>query len=120
MTAPTYTTFFESVSVTSTAADASADGVYTVPANHDAEISFLVCTNGGSTSNISVQVYHSDDAEYHYILREHSVGGNDTYSLVGCDRLYLHAGDRIVAYKGNGTFDVSVSGKKFYNPVRGS
>jgi hypothetical protein len=113
-----YTTFFGSASVTSTAAGDDADLVYEVPANHDCEVDFCVATNGGSTSKISIQVYHADDAGYHYVLREHSVAGNDTYKIVGSDRIYLHAGDKIVAFKGSGTFDVSVSGRQFYNPVR--
>ena len=113
-----YTTFFESTSVTATAADASADVVFTVPTSHDAEIDFLVCTNGGSTQNISVQVYHADSSTYHHILRSHSVRGNDSYDLLTANRIYLHAGDKILSYKSNGTFDVSVSGKLFYNPAR--
>lgn len=114
----TYTTFFESISVSSTSADASADVVYTVPANHDVEVSFLVCTNAGATNNISIQVYHADDTTYHHILRSHSVAGNDTLDVITANRLYLHAGDKVVAYKGAGTFDVSISGKMIYNPVR--
>ena len=114
-----YTTFFESVSITATAADASADVVYTVPAQHDTEVEFLVATNGGSVQNISIQVYHADDTTYHYVLRSHSVAGNDAYKLVGPDRIYLHAGDKVVAFKGGGTFDVSISGKQFFNPSRG-
>lgn len=115
----TFTTFFESVGVTSAAAEGGADLVYEVPPNHDSEITFCVATNGGVVGSLSVQVYHADDAVYHYVLREHSVPANDTYKLVGSDRIYLHAGDKIVAYKGSGTFDVSVSGRQFYNPVRG-
>jgi len=119
MVARSYNTFFESKSITSTTTGAGADVIHTVPANHDCEIDFCVATNGGATNNISIQIYHADDAVYHYVLRAHSVAGNDAYKLVGPDRIYLHAGDKIVAYKGSGTFDVSVSGRQFYNPVRG-
>lgn len=120
MVAVNYNTFFDSKSVTSTTTGAGADVIHTVPANHDCEIDFLVATNGGSVQNISVLVYHADDTVYHYIIRAHSVAGNDTYKVVEADRIYLHAGDKIVAYKGSssGTFDVSVSGRQFYNPVR--
>ena len=113
-----FTSVFESTSVTSTTTGARADVVYAVPANHDAEITFLICTNGGSTNNISVLAYHADHTEYHYLLRAHSVAGNDSYSVITSDRIFLHAGDKILAYKGAGTFDVSISGKLFYNPVR--
>lgn len=119
MVSRSYTTFFNSKSITSTTAGAGADVIYTVPDNHDCEVDFCVATNGGSSSNLSIQVYHADEAVYHYVLRAHSVSGNNTYKLVGPDRIYLHAGDKVVAYKGSGTFDVSVSGKQFYNPVRG-
>jgi hypothetical protein len=114
----TYTTFFESTSITATAADASADVLYTVPASHDVEVTFLVCTNGSSTNKISVQVYHADDTAYHHILRTHSVSGNDTYDVITSNRLYLHAGDKVVVYKSGGTFDASISGKLMYNPKR--
>ena len=113
-----FTTVFESLSITSTTTGAGADVVYTVPANHDAELTFLMCTNGAATNSINVQVYHADDTAYHYLLRAHRVAGNDSYSVITSDRIFLHAGDKLVAYKAGGTFDVSASGKQFYNPVR--
>lgn len=118
MVATNYNTFFESVSITSTTTGAGADVIHTVPANYDCEIDFLVATNGGATQKISIQIYHADDTAYHYVLRAHSVAGNDTYKVVEADRIYLHAGDKIVAYKVGGTFDVSVSGRQYYNPAR--
>ena len=118
MVATNYNTFFESVSITSTTTGVGADVIYTVPAQHDCEVDFCVATNGGSTQNISIQIYHADDTTYHYVLRAHSIAGNDTYKLLESDRIYLHAGDKIVAYKSGGTFDVSVSGREYYNPAR--
>ena len=109
---------FDSVVVASTTADAGATVVYTVPSSFDAELSLIMCTNGSATNNISVQVYHADGAAYHHLLRSHSVAGNDTLNVLEASRMFLHAGDKIVAYKGGGTFDVSVSGKHFYNPQR--
>jgi len=113
-----YTAFFESKVVSSTTTGADADVVYTVPANFDSETTLLVCTNGAAVNRINVLVYHADTAQYHYLVRNHSVAGNDTYHVLNSDRLYLHSGDKIVVYKGGGTFDVSVSGKHTYNPVR--
>lgn len=118
MVSPSYNTFFESKSITSTTNGAGADVIYTVPANHDCEIDFLVASNGAAVQRISILVYHTDDDEYHYLLREHSVAGNSTYKVLNADRIYLHAGDKIVAYKVGGTFDVSISGRTFYNPTR--
>lgn len=113
-----YTTVFESKVITSTTTGAGADVVYTVPANFDAELTLLSCTNGAAINSISVQVYHADGTEYHYFLRAHSVAANDTHHALTSNRLFLHAGDKIVAYKVGGTFDVSVSGKQYYNAVR--
>lgn len=109
---------FDSKVITGTTADAGATVVYTVPSNFDAELSLIMCTNGGATNNISVQVYHADGSEYHHLLRSHSVAGNDALNVLDASRMYLHAGDKIVAYKGAGTFDVSISGKHYYNPQR--
>jgi len=118
MSNPSYTTFFEGKSVTSTTADAGADVVFVAPLNHDAEITFFSCTNGGTTDTVNVMVYHFDDDTYYYLLRQHSIAGNDTYLLAEKSSIYLHAGDKLVVFKNGGTFDVSVSGKLFYNPVR--
>ena len=109
---------FESKVITSTTADAGATVVYTVPSSFDSELSLIMCTNGSATNKISVQVYHADGAEYHHLLRLHSVAGNDTLNVLEASRMYLHAGDKIVAYKVGGTFDVTISGKHFYNPQR--
>ena len=109
---------FESIVVTSTTADVGANVVYTVPANFDSELSLIMCTNGNATNKISVQVYHADGTTYHHLLRSHSVAGNTTFNVLGASRMYLHSGDKLVAYKVGGTFDVSISGKHFYNPQR--
>jgi sortase (surface protein transpeptidase) len=113
-----FTTFFESLSIVSTTTGVDADVVYTVPLNHDAEITLLTCTNGAAVNRINVLLFHADSSIFHYIVREHSVPGNDTFSVITSDRLFLQAGDKVVAYKAGGTFDVAVSGKQFYNPVR--
>ena len=117
MTQP-YTTFFESSSITATTTGAGADVVYTVPSNFDAEITLLDCTNGGANHTVSVQIYHADDAEYYYLLRSHSIAGGEAYKVITGNRLFLHSGDKIVAYKSAGTLDVSVSGKQYFNPTR--
>ena len=114
-----FSTVFESSSITSISSGAGADVVYTVPANYDAEITLLACSNGDTINSISVQVYHADGNEYHHLLRSHSVPANDTFNAITSNRMFLHAGDKVVAYKVGGTFDVSVSGKQYFNPVRG-
>lgn len=110
----------EGTTITATAADASADVVYTCPAYYNAEVSYLMVTNSAtSNQNISIQFYHEDDTSYHYILKDKAVAGNDNYQLINNNILYLHAGDKIVAYKGGGTFDVVISAKEVYIPNRG-
>lgn len=114
-----YVGTFNSKVITSTTTEAGADVVYTVPPNFSAELTFLICANGGaSSSKVSVLVYHADDATYNYLIREHSVGGHDTYAVIESSRIFLHPGDKIVAYKDSGSFDVSLSGKQYYNTVR--
>lgn len=119
MAAVNFSTFYESVAVTSTTADAGADVVFTVPPQHDAQVTLLIGANGGAAHTVSLQVYHADSATYSYILRAHSIAGGESYNVLGSSRLFLHAGDKVVVYKSAGTLDVSISGKQFYNPVRG-
>lgn len=114
-----YSTFYESRSIVSTTTGVDADVIYTVPSQYDAEVTFLSCTNGSTVNSISIQVYHADDNEYHYLLRNTSVPDNEVRDVVNNNHFYLHAGDKVVAYKTGGTFDVSISGKQFYNPSRG-
>ena len=119
MVATTYSTTFESKTVTATTGGASADIVYTVPANHDATIDYLGAANGGNASQkITVEVFHADDSSYHYLTNLHAIAGHDTYHLLNADRIHLHAGDKIVVSKDGGTFDVSVSAREFFNPTR--
>ena len=113
-----FTSVYESISVTSTTVDAGADVVYSVPTNHDAQITLLIAANGAATHTISVQVYHADTTAYSYIARAHSIPGGESYNVIGSSRLFLHEGDKIVVSKSAGTLDVSISGKQFYNPVR--
>ena len=113
-----FTTVYESVAVTSSTVGAGANVVYTVPVNHDAQITLIIAANGSATHTISVEVYHAESASYKYLLRAHSVSGGEAYNVLGSSSLFLHAGDKIVATRSAGTLDVTVSGKHFYNPVR--
>jgi hypothetical protein len=119
MVATTYTTTFESKTVTATTGGASGDVLYTVPSNHDFTIDYLGVANGGnSSSKITVEIFHADDGTYHYLTNEHQIAGHDTYHLLNADRIHLHAGDKVIVSKENSgdTFDVSLSGRQFFNP----
>ena len=114
-----YKTVSESITVSSTSAGASADVLYTCPANHDAVIEYLAASNGGTSSQkITIEFYHNDDTTYHQLAKSHSVAGNDSYHLITSNRFYLHASDKIVCSKDGGTFDVSISVREFFNPNR--
>jgi len=120
MVARNYSTVTKALSITATAGGASANVLYTCPANHDAEIDFLHITNGAtSTDNVYIQWYHADDTTYYTIVNAKSIAGNDVYDVLqGSNVFYLHAGDKIVCYNGGGTLGVALSGKEFFNPNR--
>tara|TARA_R110000822_G_scaffold68102_1_gene165647 strand:+ start:1663 stop:2022 length:360 start_codon:yes stop_codon:yes gene_type:complete len=118
MTTLIYSGVTESVSVTATAADTSANLLYSCPNNHDAEVVFLFVTNGDATQEINIQFYHADTDEWHYISRSHSLAGKTTYNVLETSSIFLHAGDKIAVYKGGGTIDATLSAKQYFNPSR--
>ena len=122
MVALLYNTKTESISVSSTSAGDNADVLYTCPLNHDCSIDMLFITNSsGSSGKVSIQFYHNDDSQYHHFLVEYNMDGNDGINILGSGQFHLHAGDKIVCYKESGkTFDVTMSGREYYNPARPS
>lgn len=114
----TYNTYNESVTVAATTGGASATVLYTVPANHGATVDYLGLSNGSnSTSKVSVQFYHADDAAYHFLTKEHSVSGNDTYQLITSNRFHLHAGDKLVIYADTANaFEATMSARVYLKP----
>ena len=116
-----FDTATESVAVTATAGGTSANILYTVPNFHDATVEFLHISNGAaSTSNVSIQWYHKEDATYYTIVNNKSVSGNDVYNMITADRLHLHAGDKLVVFNGGGSLGVTLSAVEYYNPTRGN
>lgn len=122
MVALLYNTKSESITVSATAGGASGDVLYTCPPNHDCTLDVLLVSNGGTASKkISIQFYHNDDSTYHNLVKEHAVAGNDIYNVFSSAQFHLHAGDKIVVYMEAGsTFDVTMSGREYYNPARPS
>lgn len=119
MVSTTYITTTKSITVSSTSADASADLVYVVPDYYDSTIDMIMVTNGGtSSSKITLQLFHKDDNQYHNIIKSKSIAGNTALNVLDAARMHLHAGDKILAYKDSGTFDVTLSAKQLYNPSR--
>jgi len=114
-----YSTVTKALSITATAGGASADVLYTCPPNHDAEIDFLHISNGDtSTQNVSIQWYHAETSTYHTMINDKSIAGKDVYNVISSDRLYLHAGDKIVCFNGGSTLEAFLSGREFFNPNR--
>lgn len=119
MVSTTYITTTKSITVTSTSADASADLVYVVPDYYDSTIDMIIIANGGTAaSKITIQLFHKDDNQYHNIIKSKTVSGNTALNLLNASRMHLHAGDKILAYKDSGDFDVTLSAKQMYNPSR--
>jgi len=122
MVALLYNTKSESITITATAGGASGDVLYTCPPNHDCTIDLLLVTNGANASaKMSVEFYHNDDTTYHKLVNNHSIAGNDIYNVFASAQFHLHAGDKIVVHKESGsTFDITMSGREYYNPARPS
>ena len=112
--------FTESVTVTSTSADGSADVIYTVPNNFSSIVRYLLLSNGtSSTKKCYIQFYHNDDSSYHYLAKGLSMAGNSIKSLSEFGNLNLHEGDKIVAYIESGMdLDVTISVEEYYDPNR--
>jgi hypothetical protein len=109
---------FRSRSITSLLPGADADMIFTVPNNFEAEVTLIMITNAGPLANISLQVYNKDLNVYSFLYRVKGVGANNSDNVLGASTLYLNEGDKVLAYKDGGTFDVSVSGRNVYNPLR--
>ena len=98
--------------LSATAGGASANVIYTCPPNYNGTVRFLHISNSNSsTQNVSVQFYHVEDDEYHYIVRDISVAGKSLLNLVNGGYFFMHAGDKIVAYSTGSpsSFDIMVS-----------
>jgi len=97
--------------LSSSSAGASADVIYTCPPNYNGTVRFLHLSNSSnSTRQCSVQFYHAEDTEYHYIMKDTSFAGHTLLNLVNGGYFFMHSGDKIVAFSANPTdFEVMVS-----------
>jgi len=118
MANPAFTTFYESKVIASTTADAAATLVYTVPPHHETQVTMIMAANGGATITFNVEIFRASTSVYSFLVRGHSILTGLTYNALGSSRLFLHAGDQVLAFKSGGTLDISVSGQQFYNPSR--
>jgi len=98
--------------LSATAGGASANVIYTCPPNYNGTVRFLHISNSdNSTQNCSVQFYHAEDDEYHFIMNNTSLAGKSILNLVDGGYFFMHAGDKIVAYSAASpaSFDILVS-----------
>tara|TARA_R110002126_G_scaffold118911_1_gene259518 strand:+ start:150 stop:521 length:372 start_codon:yes stop_codon:yes gene_type:complete len=110
----------ESINVTATAADGSAQLLYACPTNFSAVVTFLIISSGTvANKDISIQFYHQEKANYKYILRTHRMGSNDVFVVTSTSSLLLHQGDKLLCFTDStGNFDVTVSVEEYFDPVR--
>lgn len=97
--------------LSSSTADAGADVLYTCPPNYNATVRYLhIANSGNSTNQCSIQFYHAEDAEYHYIMKDTSFAGNSTQNLVNGGYFFLHAGDKVLGFSATPTdFEILIS-----------
>ena len=87
------------VGVASTSADGSATVIYTCPNNFVADLVFLRYANKSASAQLlSLEIYHAEDTEYHYLMYTESVAAYTSGKVIDNDRLVMHPGDKIVAY----------------------
>jgi len=110
----------ESINVTATAADASAQLLYTCPTNFSAVVTFLLVSSGSvHNKDISIQFYHQVQAAYKYMLRTYRMGSNSVFVLTNTPSLSLHQGDKLVCFTDStGNFDVTISVEEYFDPIR--
>lgn len=102
-------------SVTSTSTGASADVIFTVPARHYAEVTFLIVENGsGAAQEITLETYDASNSAYFNIIEGFSVSNKTFTKIIEGGPLYLESGDQIVGSVNAGAIDVVVSGLLHY------
>lgn len=110
----------ESINVTATAADASAQLLYQCPTNFSAVVTFLLISSSTiGNKDISIQFYHQETTNYKYLLRTYRMSANSVFVLTNTSSLSLHQGDKLVCFTDStGNFDVSVSVEEYFDPIR--
>lgn len=107
-----YKYYTEGYTLSATSAGASADVLYTCPANFNATVKYLrIANNNTSTQKFSIQFYHAEDAQYHYLSNAESLAGSTAINLVENATFFLHAGDKLVGFSAASpsSFDIIVS-----------
>ena len=108
----------DGINVTATSAGASAQVLYTCPANFSAAVRFLHISSGTQANKkISVEYYNLEKNQYDHILNGYDMASDDAYNIVNGGFFYMHAGDKVVCYTDtSGNFDVMISVEEFFDP----
>ena len=106
--------------ITATAADASAQVIYTCPPNFSSIIRFLNVASGTTANkHISVQFYHSESGIYDYLLNGYHMGAASSFNVLNGAIMSLHQNDKLVAFTNSASnFDIVVSVEEYFDPVR--
>tara|TARA_R100001460_G_scaffold32344_3_gene63417 strand:+ start:354 stop:713 length:360 start_codon:yes stop_codon:yes gene_type:complete len=115
-----YNTVTKSLTVSATAAGASADVLYTVPPAFDSEVQLLQVINGNSADkNLTIQWFDSSTNTYSNVINDKTVTAKSVYRVIEGDTLYLHSGDKLVCHDAaSGGCQVLLSTKEFFNLTR--
>lgn len=110
----------EGASITASAADASAQVIYTCPNNFSAIVRLINIASGTvANKHVSVQFYHSEDTSYHYLLRGYDMSAASSFNVLNGGVMSLHQKDKLVAFaNSSGNFDIIVSVEEYFDPVR--
>ena len=95
--------------------------LFTCPLSYEAEVVFLMVANeDNSTSNIGIQVYHSDDNTFHFLHGQQAIPGLNHVQFIGSGPLFLHEGDKVLVFRYNASqnFDATISCRLYYTPAR--
>tara|TARA_B100000003_G_scaffold58985_1_gene52508 strand:+ start:510 stop:869 length:360 start_codon:yes stop_codon:yes gene_type:complete len=115
-----YNTKTATLTVSATAAGASADVLYTVPPAFDSEVQLLHVINGNSADkNLTIQWFDSSSNTYSDVINDASITAKSVYKVIDGNTLHLHAGDKLVCHDAaSGGCQVLVSAKEFFNLTR--
>jgi len=106
--------------ITATAANGSAQVIYTCPPNFSSIIRFLNVASGTVANKyISVQFYHSEDGTYDYLLNAYDMAAASSFNVLNAGIMSLHQNDKLVAFTNStSNFDIVVSVEEYFDPVR--
>jgi len=108
-------------SASTTSSPNNATLLFTCPESHEAEIVFLMVANEAtSTARVGIQVYHSDDNTYHYLVAEEAISGSNHTQFIGGGPLFLHAGDKVLLFRHHtgDLFDATLSARLYFTPAK--